>query len=162
MGAASYVHNNSHTYEKLVPRANKCIFIRYFDESKGYVMLGEQPDEIITEIESRDVVFLEGEFQENGISMTLIDFFEVDESQKGIPNLAQEDESDLLPSGSVPSSVSVPLGSGSKATLLGRSQHGNIPHHHFEIEGKIFMCAPLKADELKNYQEVMKFLTFEE
>ena len=30
--------------------------------SKGYVMLGEQPDGTITKIESRDVIFLEGRF----------------------------------------------------------------------------------------------------
>jgi len=61
-GAAGYVHSNSHAYEKLGPRANKYIFIRYSDESKGYVMLGEQPDGTITKIESRDVIFLEGRF----------------------------------------------------------------------------------------------------
>jgi len=42
MGAAGYVHNNSHAYEKLDPRANKCIFIRYSDESKIYVMVNSQ------------------------------------------------------------------------------------------------------------------------
>ena len=85
--------------------------------------------------------------------MTLIYFFEVNESQEGTHNPAQEDESDLLPSGSVPSSRSVPLGSDSEATFLRRSQHGNIPRRHFEIDGEAFMCAPQEADELKNYQK---------
>jgi len=38
--------------------------------SKKYVMLGEQPDGIIIETESRDVVYAKGNFQEKGISMT--------------------------------------------------------------------------------------------
>ena len=36
---------------KLSPKANKCIFITYSDESKRYVMFGEQPDEMIIETE---------------------------------------------------------------------------------------------------------------
>ena len=38
-------------------------------------MIGEQLDGIITEIESRDVVFLEGKLLRKGVSMTLIDIF---------------------------------------------------------------------------------------
>jgi len=39
------------------------------------VILAEQPDGTIIKIESRDVIFLEGEFfQEKEISVTLIDF----------------------------------------------------------------------------------------
>jgi len=34
------------------PRANKWTFIRYSNESKGYMMLGEHPDGTITEIKS--------------------------------------------------------------------------------------------------------------
>ena len=50
--------------------------------------------------------------------MTFIDFFEVDESQEGTPNPTQEDESDLLSSGGVPSSGNVPLGTDTEATLV--------------------------------------------
>ena len=40
----------------------KCIFIRYPKHSKGYVLIGERDDRIITKLESRDVIFLEKEF----------------------------------------------------------------------------------------------------
>ena len=50
--SAGYVHSNSHIYEKLGLRANKCIYIRYSDESKEYVMLREQPVGTITGIAS--------------------------------------------------------------------------------------------------------------
>ena len=60
--SAAYVHNPSHKHGKLGPRGKKCIFIRYLEHSKGYVFIGEHNDEIITEIESRDVTFFENEF----------------------------------------------------------------------------------------------------
>ena len=40
-GCTSNVHNTSHRYGKLGPKANKNVFIRYSDYSKGYVMYGE-------------------------------------------------------------------------------------------------------------------------
>ena len=58
-GCASYVHNISHEYGKLGPRGKKCIFIIYSKYSKGYVFLWEDINGSVTEIESRDVVFLE-------------------------------------------------------------------------------------------------------
>ena len=103
-----------------------------------------------------------GNFQEKETSMTLIDIFEVDESQEGASNPDQEDESDLLPSGSVPSSGSVPLGTDSKATFLRRSQHENIPIHRFEIEMEAFMSTPQEADEPKNYQETDEPKSYQE
>jgi len=58
-------------------------------------MLGLQPDGMITEIESRDVIFLEGEFlREWDIDDIDRFFFEVDESREGALNPNQEDESD--------------------------------------------------------------------
>ncbi|KAL0386306.1 UNVERIFIED_CONTAM: Copia protein [Sesamum radiatum] len=52
-GSVGFVHSTSHKYRKLGPRANKLIFIRYCEHSKGYVMYGEHPDKGMTEIESR-------------------------------------------------------------------------------------------------------------
>ena len=57
-----YVHNISHKYRKLGHRGRKCIFIRYSEHSKGYVFIGEHEDGIVTELESRDVTFLEDDF----------------------------------------------------------------------------------------------------
>ena len=58
-GYAVFVHSTSHKYGKLGPRASKKIFIRYSESSKGYVMYGEHSNGGMTEIESRDVNFIE-------------------------------------------------------------------------------------------------------
>ena len=65
-GCAAYVHNNSHQYGKLGPRGKKWIFIRYSELSKGFVFVGEEADERVTEFESRDVVFLEEDYSKRG------------------------------------------------------------------------------------------------
>ena len=61
-GLAGYVHTTSYRHGKLGPRTQKCIFIRYSNKSKDYVILDEHPDGNVTEIESLDVDFLKGEF----------------------------------------------------------------------------------------------------
>ena len=45
------MHNSSHKYGKLGPRGKKNIFIRYNEQSKGYVFIGEQEGGNITEFE---------------------------------------------------------------------------------------------------------------
>ena len=50
-GCAAYVNNSSHKHEKLGPRGKKSIFIRYSEQSKGYVFIGEQEGGNITEFE---------------------------------------------------------------------------------------------------------------
>ena len=61
-GSAAYIHDASHKYGKLGPRLKKCIFIQYSKNSKGFVFIGEDFHGRITEIESRDVTFLEDQF----------------------------------------------------------------------------------------------------
>jgi transposase InsO family protein len=65
-GSAGYVHNPTHKYEKLGPRAIKMVFIRYSEHSKGYVMYGEHPDGGMKEVDSRNVDLLEDEFPSLG------------------------------------------------------------------------------------------------
>ncbi|KAK2993245.1 hypothetical protein RJ640_015724 [Escallonia rubra] len=48
------------------PRATKSIFLRYSEKFKGYVMYGEHPNGGKTEIESRDVNFIESDFSSFG------------------------------------------------------------------------------------------------
>ena len=61
-GSIAYIHDTSHKYGKLGPRGKKCIFIQYSENLKGFVFIGEDFNGRITEIESRDVTFLEDQF----------------------------------------------------------------------------------------------------
>uniref|UniRef100_A0A2N9FG52 Integrase catalytic domain-containing protein n=1 Tax=Fagus sylvatica TaxID=28930 RepID=A0A2N9FG52_FAGSY len=84
-GCAGYVHNTTHKHGKLGPRANKCVFIRYSDESKGRVMLGEHPDGGVTEIVSRDVEFMENDFPSKGDVGQSLELYEMVESWDDTP-----------------------------------------------------------------------------
>lgn len=65
-GSAAFVRDTSHLHGKLGHRGKKCIFIRYSEHSKGYVLIGEHSDGSVTEIESRGVTFLENDFLRRG------------------------------------------------------------------------------------------------
>jgi len=65
-GSIGYVHNPTHKYGKLGPRATKMVFIRYPKHSKGYVMDGEHPNGGMKEVDSRNIDFLEDEFPSIG------------------------------------------------------------------------------------------------
>ena len=159
-GSAAYVHNTSHKYGKLGPRGKKCIFIRYFEHSKGYVFIGEQLDGRVTEIESRDAIFLEEDFPSRGDVSKGIELYELDDPQRDIPTNQVEIEkivlspprdsgSDILNGGSVPMDVDP------YDTELRRSKRGTIPRRRFEIEGEAFMVAPHDDAEPKNIKEAL-------
>uniref|UniRef100_A0A2N9IVG1 CCHC-type domain-containing protein n=1 Tax=Fagus sylvatica TaxID=28930 RepID=A0A2N9IVG1_FAGSY len=112
-GSAGFVHSTAHKYGKLGPRARKHIFIRYSDSSKGYVMYGEHPNGGMTEIESRDINFIETNFPSIGNANRDLDLYELEEdegtllsSSEGgglVPRLVivEDSGSGLQPSGNV-------------------------------------------------------------
>ena len=81
-GCAGFVHNQSHKFGKLGLRANKHIFIRYCENSKGYVMYGEHPDERRTEIDSRDVEFIENDFPKLGDTVKNLNLHELEKDEE--------------------------------------------------------------------------------
>uniref|UniRef100_A0A2N9HFT4 Integrase catalytic domain-containing protein n=1 Tax=Fagus sylvatica TaxID=28930 RepID=A0A2N9HFT4_FAGSY len=68
------------------PRARKHIFIRYSDSSKGYVMYGEHPNGGMTEIESRDIDFIETDFPSIGNANRDLDLYELEEDEGTLPS----------------------------------------------------------------------------
>ena len=86
-GCAAYVHNNSHQYRKLGPKGKKCIFIRYYELSKGFVFVGEKADGRITEFELRDVVFLKKDYPMRGEIDKDFQFYEMEDPKYGGPML---------------------------------------------------------------------------
>uniref|UniRef100_A0A2N9HPJ0 Integrase catalytic domain-containing protein n=1 Tax=Fagus sylvatica TaxID=28930 RepID=A0A2N9HPJ0_FAGSY len=79
----------AHKYGKLGPRARKHIFIRYSDSSKGYVMYGEHPNGGMTEIESRDIDFIETDFPSIGDANRDLDLYELEEDEGTLPSSSE-------------------------------------------------------------------------
>ena len=85
MGFNGFCYNLSHKYGKLGPRGKKCIFIRYSEHSKGYLLIGEQSDGSVTEIESRDVDFIEDQFPSRGEVDRSLELHEIVEQEESAP-----------------------------------------------------------------------------
>ena len=94
-GSIGNVHNTSHRYEKLGPRGKKYIFIRYSEHSKGYVLIGEQPDGSVTELESHDVDFIESEFPNIGEVEKNLTLYEMMDQEVGTPSRLVEDKKEI-------------------------------------------------------------------
>ena len=110
-GSIDYVHNTSHRYGKLGPRGKKCIFIRYSEHSKGYVLIGEQPDGSVTELESCDVDFIESEFPNIGEVEKNLTFYEMMDQEVGSPSRLVEDKEEIPETPKDSGSESQPSGS---------------------------------------------------
>ncbi|XP_035546707.1 uncharacterized protein LOC118348693 [Juglans regia] len=126
-GYAGYVHTTSHKYGKLGPRANKYIFKRYSESSKGYVMFGKHPTGRMIEIESRDVTFIESDFSNIGESKNDLILFELQELERVRPSFGEGGELShpriVKDNGSdLPPSWSIPLESNSQESQLRRSK----------------------------------------
>ena len=159
-GSTSYVHNTSHRYGKLGPRGKKCIFIRYSEHSKSYVLIGEQADGSVTELESRDVDFIESEFPNIGEVEKNLTLYAMMDQEVGTPNRLVEDKEEIPKtprdsgSNSQPSG-STPLQVDPQQPQPHRSNHENISRRRFEIEGEAFMIASQDDDEPKTVQEAL-------
>ncbi|KAL0407607.1 UNVERIFIED_CONTAM: Retrovirus-related Pol polyprotein from transposon TNT 1-94 [Sesamum radiatum] len=161
-GSAGFVHSTSHKYGKLGPRASKLIFIRYCEHSKGYVMYGEHPDKGMTEIESRDVDFLEEDFPSISEVKGNLELYELRDPQGGAsitvegetpnsyPVIDGDNESDPKLSGSCSLEEH-----NSQNPQMRRSKRGGIPRRRYEIEGESFMCASVDIDEPATYEEAV-------
>ncbi|KAL1209598.1 Retrovirus-related Pol polyprotein from transposon TNT 1-94 [Cardamine amara subsp. amara] len=157
-GSAAFVRDISHPHGKLDPRGKKCIFIRYSEHSKGYVLIVEQTDGSVTEIESRDVTFLENDFPKRG---------EIDKEfhLRGLIDLT--DTPTIQPMKVDASSNELPQLSGRNTLVdnssmmklqefeLRKSNRGKIPRRHFEIEGEAFMVALHDDLEPKSVYEAL-------
>ena len=86
MGFSRFFHDTSHKYGKLGLRRKKCIFIRYSEHSKGYVLIGEQPYGSVTEVESRYVDFIENEFPSRGEVDKDLTLYEMMDPNEGAPS----------------------------------------------------------------------------
>lgn len=68
-------------FYRLGPRGKKYIFIRYCEHSNGYVFISEQANGSMTELESRDVEFLENNFSKGGDINLDLYLFEMEDTE---------------------------------------------------------------------------------
>ncbi|KAK4838535.1 hypothetical protein QYF36_014541 [Acer negundo] len=154
-GCTGYAHNLSSQYGKLGARGKKHIFIRYSEHSKGYTLKCENSDGSVTELESRDVNFLENEFPIKGEVDKDVRFFELDDLNDDV-NLNTLVEVDTnLPGTSVPSGSNAVVQPASGDLQTQKSNRRAITHYRFEIEGETFMVASHEKDEPKNANEAL-------
>ena len=155
-GSAAYIHDTSHKYGKLGPRGKKCILIRYSENSKGFVFIGEDFCGRITEIKSRDVTFLEDQFPVKDDVDKSHHLYEIDE-QGNVGTSHQIDDIPTVVTNSVstsgstkellqPSQLSgrfeienepILIGRSNDDSQLRRSIHSKTPRKHFPIEMKL-------------------------
>jgi hypothetical protein len=100
-------------------------------------MYGEHPNGGMTEIESRDIDFIETDFPSIGVANRDLDLYELEEDEGTLPSssgggglvprsiIAEDSRSGLQPSGSIT------LDQDSQALQV--SSRGHIPRRHFEI-----------------------------
>jgi hypothetical protein len=157
-GSAGFVHDTSHKYEKLGPRGKKkCVFIRYSEHSKGYVLIREQTDGRVTKIESQDVDFIEDDFPTRGEVDRNLELYETLDQEEGALSLVENKEE--IPQtlrdsgGDLPPSGSISLVNDSQQPQSRKSKRGNLPRCRFEIEGEAYMIAPHDDDEPRTVQE---------
>ena len=133
-------------------KGKKCIFIRYPEHSKGYVLIGERDDGTITELESPDVIFLENEFP----SITDVDkdirLYEMNDPPSIVNRIEENPD---LPGISDPSRSQPFYGMTSQDTSIRRSNRISIPRRRFEIEGEAFMVASHDSNEPRTFSEAI-------
>ncbi|KAL0386674.1 UNVERIFIED_CONTAM: Retrovirus-related Pol polyprotein from transposon TNT 1-94 [Sesamum latifolium] len=125
-------------------------------------MYGEHPDKGITEIESRDVDFLEEDFPSISEVKGNLELYELRDPQGGAsitvegetprsyPVIDEDNESDPKLSGSCSLEEH-----NSQNPQMRRSKRGGIPRRRYEIEGESFMCASVDIDEPATYEEAV-------
>ena len=129
-GSIVYVHNTSHRYGKLGPRGKKCIFIRYSKHSKGYVLIGEQSNGSVTELEPRNVDFIESEFPNKGEVEKNLTLYEMKDQEGGIPSRLVEDKEEI---------PETPKDSGSDSQLSGSTPLEVDPQQPQHVEAPVVM-----------------------
>jgi hypothetical protein len=122
-------------------------------------MYGKHPNGGMTEIESRDIDFIENDFPSICNANRDLDLYELEEDEGALPSLseggglvpypviAEDSESSLQPNGSIT------LDQDSQARRV--SSRGHIPRRHFEIEGNVLLCDAKDVDEPASFSEAL-------
>ena len=165
-GSTAYILDNFHKFGKLGIRGKKCIFIRYSENSKGYICIGEDSDGRITEIKSRDVIFLENDFPKKGNIDKSSHLYKMEEAQRAYPIewepvLNEENSQELLPpsqlSGRDEVANAILIGENNNDPQLRRSTPPKILKRLFAIENEVYIVTPHDDEEPKTVKEALEY-----
>ena len=122
-------------------------------------MYDEHPNGGMTEIESRNIDFIETDFPNIGDANRDLDLYELEEDEGTLPSsskggglvchplIAEDSRSSLQTNGSIT------LDQDSEVHRV--SKRGHIPHCHFEIEGNVLLCNAKDVDEPTSFNEAL-------
>jgi transposase InsO family protein len=146
-GSLAYVLLPTQHRSKLDSKTIECVFIRYPMHSKGYVLVYEDRGGW-TEIESRDVTFVEDRYPSRKKQKVSTELFE-------IPDVSQESGSSASANGDTPIVHQDSGSTSQQAPELRRSERGLIPRRYFDIDGQSFSCVAVDDDEPDSYQDAL-------
>ncbi|XP_022899289.1 uncharacterized protein LOC111412586 [Olea europaea var. sylvestris] len=130
-------------------------FTRYSDQSKGYVFIAENQAGTITEIESRDVTFLERDFPSRGEIKNGKPLYELDD-RVVLDGSTKVQEETLPPVDPSRNNLSpTPSDRVTSELSLRKSTRKSMPKRHFKIEGKVFLVSPANSEEPSSVQEAL-------
>ena len=123
------------------------------------MFVGEEADGRVTEIKSRDVVFLEEDYPTRGEIDKDFQFYEMEDLDYGAPNHLVEGLEETLnhSMNSESDYVTNPtlMEQDNEKSQPRQSTRERIPRRRFEIEGEAFIIAPQDEEEPKNVNETL-------
>ena len=115
-------------------------------------MYGEHPTGGMTEIESRDIDFIETDFPSIGDANRDLDLYELEEDEGTLPSSSEG--GGLVPRPVIAEdSGSVTLDQDSQACQV--SNRGHISCRHFKIKGNVLLCDAKDVDESASFSEAL-------
>ena len=126
------------------------------------MFVGEEAEGRMTEIESREVIFLTEDYPTRGEIDKYFQFYEIKDPDNGAPshsieglkqtfNLLKNSGSDFVPD-------PTPIKQDHEKSQRHQSTRERIPYRRFEIEGESFMIAPYDDEKPKNVNEALSGL----
>lgn len=110
------------------------------------MFIGEQVDGSVTEIESRDVNFMESEFPSKGEVDRNFHLYEIKDPDLDATPIQINEEREEILEPQLDSGSSVPSGSEPQDQPLRKSSRKSIPRYRFEIEGEAYLAIPYEAE----------------
>lgn len=158
-----YIYDISHRYGKLALE-KKVYLYKILKIFKGYVLLGEHSNGIVTEKESHNVDFIDNEFSSRDKVDRSLKLHEIVDQEEMAPRGLVESEEEIHQAitdfeSNLSLSGSTPLVNQPQQPQLHRSTHESVHHRRFEIKKKAYMVVSHYDDEPRTIYEALLSFT---